>query len=563
MDDVLPGFRYGPRMTDLTRAALWTRMRFLLDRLIHSIDSETFVDECLDTLLELLGGDRGIVQVGRPTVGWRIVGARHRRRRDLSAVEKQEISSSAVDEALNTGRCVVWEPAPAQDDGSRMSMLDLGIVTALAAPLRHAKLRHGPDNDRIQGVIYMDFRGYRAQVGELHKEFFEAAVVLVAAVLDMRERLHLVREDLRVAKAHRIEKSQKPTLEELLQPKSLDSIRSEVDTCIYGSSPVLVLGESGSGKTLLATLLAEASGRTPVVRATLGASDDLNTITSELFGHERGAFSGAVSKRTGLVEHADGGTLILDEILNLPPHAQQLLLDFTQFGTYRPLGYQGREPKKANVRIIAATNGNILQAIQDTRFRQDLYFRLAAVTITMPPLRTRREEIPGIAEAYLRRTDPQRAWSLTLGARRLLLSPQLEWAGNIRELEGVMGRARDQALAEVAGGEVSRIDAHHLHVRTTTGIVMPVSSVAGHARLSEQPAAPENAEDEDASLREGWERMVADRDVLLARERELIEASLKRFRGVISHAAKEFGVSRTSLMSRMDTLGIDRHEFRR
>jgi len=98
---------------------------------------------------------------------------------------------------------------------------------------------------------------------------------------------------------------------------------------------------------LLAHSIAETSGKRPIVRATLGGSDDLNTITSELFGHERGSFSGATGRRVGLVEFANGGTLILDELLNLPPHAQKLLLDFTQFGTYRPLGYDRAEPKRA------------------------------------------------------------------------------------------------------------------------------------------------------------------------------------------------------------------------
>src|SRR5687767_14987062 len=147
----------------------------------------------------------------------------------------------------------------------------------------------------------------------------------------------------------------------------MESIRRELQSAIHGESTILILGESGTGKTLLAHAIAEASGRLPVVRAVLGSSDDLNTITSELFGHERGAFSGALTRRTGLFELAHGGTLILDELLNLPPPAQQLLLDFCQFGTYRPLGYDRREPKRAEVRIIACTNGDIERALAEGR----------------------------------------------------------------------------------------------------------------------------------------------------------------------------------------------------
>ena len=159
------------------------------------------------------------------------------------------------------------------------------------------------------------------------------------------------------------------------------SLRAELAMAVGSELPVLMLGDSGVGKTLLARAIAEASGRLPMVRAMLGAADDLNTITSELFGHERGAFSGALATRTGLVGHADGGTLVLDEILNLPAHAQQLLLDFTQFGTYRPLGHAGAEPRHARTRIIAVTNGDLEAAVRRGAFREDLFYRLGAIVV--------------------------------------------------------------------------------------------------------------------------------------------------------------------------------------
>src|SRR4029079_19208768 len=193
-------------------------------------------------------------------------------------------------------------------------------------------------------------------------------------------------------------------------------------------------------KTLLAQAIAEASAKRPIVRATLGGSDDLNTITSELFWHERGAFSGATGRRVGLVEFANNGTLILDELLNLPPHAQKLLLDFTQFGTYRPLGYDRAEPKKARVRIVGATNGDLRAAMRDGRFREDLYHRLAAVVIALPSLRERRGDIPALAERTLRRDDSSEVCTLSIATRQLLVAPALECSGNVRQLERVVAR---------------------------------------------------------------------------------------------------------------------------
>src|SRR5262249_32904813 len=175
--------------------------------------------------------------------------------------------------------------------------------------------------------------------------YCRTAAMVVGAVLEQHGRAESARAALREAKTHTMDSRPAPSLEELLGPSSMTALRTEIEAAIHGSASIFILGESGTGKTALAQALAEASGRRPSVRAMLGGSDDLNTITSELFGHERGAFSGAASKRVGLVEFADKGTLILDEVLNMPPQAQRLLLDFTQFGTYRPLGYDRPEPK--------------------------------------------------------------------------------------------------------------------------------------------------------------------------------------------------------------------------
>ena len=312
-----------------------------------------------------------------------------------------------------------------------------------------------------------------------------------------------MREQLREAQSHCTEARHTPPLADLLAFPSMRSIRRDLESALAGDSPILITGESGTGKTLFAQAFAEASARQPIVRIVLGGSDDLNTITSELFGHERGSFSGAGSKRVGLVEFAHGGTLLLDEILNLPKQAQKLLLDFTQFGTYRPLGYDRPEPKLAKVRIVAATNGDLRVAVRQGHFREDLYYRLAGVTIRLPPLRERRSDIPALAESATRRSEPARGWTLSLDLRRRLASSDYAWPGNVRELEWTMRRARDHAVVRDPEATCSppehleSRDVDHASIDAAQGDGVVAGRAAGHdvaeAAGGARAARPERA----------------------------------------------------------------------
>jgi DNA-binding NtrC family response regulator len=530
-------------MDDAERSGLWTRMRFLLEGLGGQQDSAAFVDSCLDMLGDLVGAQLGMLCLRPPGETWSPVAARQRRR----SVAVRDLGPERVallEQALSARRSLV------RDGTSRLA--GQGTSAVVVTPLRQQTGRRGAE-PRSVGVLWLELAG-GTEVDASRLEFLDSVAVLLAMTLDQKTRLEAAREDLRAARAlDSIDDG--PSLDELLARESLGDLRPDVRACVVGDSSVMILGESGTGKTRLAAAIAKASGRVPVVRATLGASDDLNTITSELFGHERGAFSGAVTKRKGLVEYADGGTLILDEVLNLPPHAQQLLLDFTQFGTYRPLGYQGKEPRRAAVRILSVTNGNIRQAIADTRFRQDLFFRLAGMVISMPPLRARRQEIPEIAETFLSRLDPARGWQLGSSARRVLLADEWEWEGNIRQLQALIRRARDRAVAEgLAGGA---IEAAHI------GLPLPADKPSGLPSRPPAAAGPCSTAVVSGPVEDGWARLQSEKAVLEATERELIDKALVENRGVVAHAARQLGISRTSLLSRMSTLGMDRNAYRR
>jgi transcriptional regulator with GAF, ATPase, and Fis domain len=521
------------RHATLDAEAMWAATRRLLDGLFGVLESDSVMDDALDVLVELLGADRGLILLTSEAGGTMVVNARGRGHA-LTPAEREEVSRTVIRQALDDGRCVAWDPLTAAGSQSS-SFATLGIVSALAAPLYGTGAR-----DRARGVLYVDFRDVRKFVSDRHVEFFASASQLVGAMLEQNDRSQTVRAQLREAQSHCTEARRTPPLGDLLAFPSMQGIRQELDSALRGASPILITGESGTGKTLVAQAIAEASGRRPIVRAMLGASDDLNTITSELFGHERGAFSGATGKRMGLVEFADGGTLILDEILNLPPHAQQLLLDFTQFGAYRPLGYARAEPRTARVRIIAATNGDLRAAIRERRFREDLYFRLAALPVELPPLRERRQDIPALAEATLRRVDPGRAWKLSLPLRRLLVSAALDWSGNVRQLERAIERARERAL--LRDPEATELTPEHLESRDVD-----------HASIDAAQGAPPAAGE---PLGTTWQKLQAERERLEQGEQALVKKALAESGGVVAQAARQLGIARTTLSSRIDALGI-------
>jgi two-component system response regulator HydG len=206
------------------------------------------------------------------------------------------------------------------------------------------------------------------------------------------------------------------------------------------SASVLVLGESGTGKELLARFIHQHSARKdkPFVAVNCSAIPE-SILEAELFGHEKGAFTGAVSRREGRFARADGGTLFLDEIGELSPAVQVKLLRVLQEGEYEPVG---GNPQKADVRIVTATNRDLTAEVAAGRFRGDLFYRLNVIALTAPPLRTRREDIPLLVDhfltVYCKKNGRAR---LEVSREALAKMAGYSWPGNVRELENVVERA--------------------------------------------------------------------------------------------------------------------------
>ena len=252
---------------------------------------------------------------------------------------------------------------------------------------------------------------------------------------------------------------------------SSPSLRHALDVAAQAApstANVLVLGESGTGKELLARHIHDQSGLDgPFIGVNLAALPE-TIVESELFGHEKGAFTGAIARREGRIAQAAGGTLFLDEIGELSPSVQVKLLRVLQEGEFEPLGGATRQ---ARFRLIAATNRDLLGAARDGSFREDLYYRLNVIAVTSPPLRERREDIPLLADHFIAvycAKNQREPMELEAEARTRLLA--YEWPGNVRELENVIERAvvlgrratlgvaelpEEIARAEYSGGAMS------------------------------------------------------------------------------------------------------------
>ncbi|HLM02345.1 MAG TPA: sigma 54-interacting transcriptional regulator [Pyrinomonadaceae bacterium] len=341
--------------------------------------------------------------------------------------EKITVSRTVTERVLNEKIALLSNDLRDSGLENAASLIARRVAALLCVPLVLKEVR---------GLIYLDSRQPDANFTENHLQQLTAISVLISAALEQRLSIQaLEKENARLQTELEIETNLIGVSQEINKVFQLIKKVSPTD------SNVLITGESGTGKELVAQTLHRNSHRSdkPFVAINCAVLNE-HLLESDLFGHEKGAFTGAVALKRGKLEIADGGTVFLDEVGELAPHLQAKLLRVLQEREFERVG--GVYKLKTNVRIIAATNQNLQENVRKGTFREDLFFRLNVVQINVPPLRERKTDIPLLAQHFVNKYSERcnrKVVGLSKKAREILSS--YEWTGNVRELENVIERA--------------------------------------------------------------------------------------------------------------------------
>jgi len=494
-----PGGAVASRMVDIALALGQER------------DVARLIDLALDAALAVTGAERGILLLRDPQAGYRVAAHRH-----VGAGAKGgplvELSSTVARLALESDEVVLANEVRSDPRLSERASIALDVTSLLCAPI-HAR-------GERQGAIYLDRRAKGQPFDEPSVSAARAIGSMLASALlgarviaDLEARsrdLEVARDELAVALAQRtVERDDMSRrLADLrdVVPAGAESLVGRapamrrlgqiIANVAASDAPVLINGETGSGKELVARAIHAASARRdrPFVALNCGALSE-TLLAAELFGAERGAYTGATTSRPGLFVAADGGTLLLDEVGDMPPAMQTTLLRVLETSEIRPVG--ATRSHKVDVRIVAASHRDLLELVRRGSFRDDLRYRLEVVRIEVPPLRDRIEDLPELCQHLLE--DVRRRYNLParpLSPEALQVLRQRRWPGNVRELRHVLAsaslaatgasilpehlppeRAAEGAPADPATVDLRPTDGHAVRIGT---IRSALRATAGH-----------------------------------------------------------------------------------
>ncbi|TWH33578.1 MULTISPECIES: nitrogen regulation protein NR(I) [unclassified Aminobacter] len=372
---------------------------------------------------------------------------------------------------------------------------------------------------------------------------------------DLTELLNIVQRALSEPRRNKVDKNADEALESMPligRSSAMQDIYRMLARMMQTDLTVMITGESGTGKELVARALHEYGRRRngPFVAINMAAIPR-DLIESELFGHEKGAFTGAQSRSAGRFEQAEGGTLFLDEIGDMPMEAQTRLLRVLQQGEYTTVG--GRTPIRTDVRIVAATNKDLRTLINQGLFREDLFYRLNVVPLRLPPLRERTEDVPDLVRHFFKQVESEGLQAKRIAPAGIELMKRYSWPGNVRELENLVRRLaalypQDEITAEIIEQELQTIEPKT--ESAATGTMLPDDITISHAveHYLQRYFASFGGELPPPGL---YDRVLAEV------EYPLVLAAMTATRGNQIKAAELLGLNRNTLRKKIRELGVN------
>jgi transcriptional regulator with GAF, ATPase, and Fis domain len=396
-----------------------------ISRVVHAIrDLNDLQSQLLDLIFEVVPAGRGAILLTEGSAPE--FSSLHARTRQHGQPQLVRISRTIAHQVMKDAVAILGVDVPGQL-GDVKSLVASDVRSLLCVPLTVF--------ERVIGCIYLDCTGAGARFTEDHLQLMAAIAGVSAVALDNARRLQwLENENQRLTEAS----SEDSLVGESARMKGIYQFLAKVSP---SDSTVLIEGESGTGKELAARALHRNSPRSGKAFVTINCAAIPETLLeSDLFGHERGAFTGAISQKRGRLEIADGGVVFLDEIGELVPALQVKLLRVLQEREFERLG--GTHTIKVDIRLIAATNRDLAEAVRKGEFRQDLYYRLAVVKVTMPPLRERKEDIAMLTRHFVQKHAKRcKVKPRPISREAMAALMNHDWPGNVRELENAIERA--------------------------------------------------------------------------------------------------------------------------
>jgi transcriptional regulator with GAF, ATPase, and Fis domain len=493
-------------------------------------DMRALLDTIMDVATATTGAERGfLILVDDGKISFQT--ARNFRREEVKKPELK-ISSSLVRRVMKSGSPILTDNATEDERFAEFQSVErLELKSIVSVPFRSG-------ND-VMGAMYLDNPARKGAFGPGDLQFLQAlsdqAAIAIRNVRHANEMAELNRQleknlerksvQLEVASRALAGRATKHPYDEIVgESPQVREVLLLLDKVVDTDVPVLIQGESGTGKELVARAIHRFGRRKdgPFVPVNCGAITE-TLMESELFGHAKGSFTGAVADKKGLFEAANGGTIFLDEIGEMSGDMQKKLLRVLQERELRPVG--GKGVVKVDVRVISATNRNLRQMMQEGKFREDLYYRIAVINVAMPPLRERRGDVPTLVDFFVKKA------ARDMGLVEKQIDPEAmsalvaySWPGNVRELDNEVKKAL--TLSE----ERITID-----------------------DLSEQIQVDHPGEEPELVTAEAGKTL---KENLEKTEKALIEKALDKTSGNQTRAAKELGISRVWLRKKMEKYGL-------